>query len=137
MGKSKQRDRVKHLTIPVPVPNVVGTSTNDTHPAFCFRYNTNKDFSPKSLSPEENQAFVQRLHTLGQYNWGQIQLESRTGLGHERIEASQLQQPLKLPKEIDTVLVFRFSKGRIIGFRKDQTFYISAIDTKFSCYKHE
>lgn len=135
MTKSKKA-RLNELKISVNSPSMKEESTNDLHPAFCFKYNTCKDYSVKDLSPEQKSNLLERLHKLGQLSWGTIQTSSREGMGHEKLPKERLKKPLKYPAELRELLVFRFDGGRIIGFRKNQTFYISGIDTRYDCYEH-
>ena len=135
MTKSKKA-RLNRLKISVNSPSIKEESTNDLHPAFCFKYNTCKDYSVKDLTLEQKSNLLERLHKLGQLSWGIIQVSSRKGMGHEKLPKERLTKPLKYPPELRELLVFRFDDGRIIGFRKNQTFYISGIDTKYDCYDH-
>ena len=135
MERSKSK-RLKNLKVSVGSPHMTGESTNDLHPAFCFKFNTCKDYSVKDLNSEQKCSLLERLHELGQLSWATIQTSSRTGMGHEKLSKKSLKKPLKYPQELSELLVFRFNGGRIIGFRKNQTFYISGIDTRYDCYDH-
>lgn len=135
MKKSKT-ERLKKFKTSIPSPSIKCESTNDLHPAFCFEFNTYKNYTVRDLELSNKASFLHRLHDLCQLSWGKIQIAPREGLGHEKLRVASLKRKLNLPKELKEVLVFRFENGRIIGFRKGQTFYIAAIDTRYDCYDH-
>lgn len=127
---------LQKIRAPFIDPNIKGESTNDLHPAFCFKLNTCKSYAVPSLEQKHKASLLIRLHELGKLDWKTIQTSPKQGMGHEKIPVTSLRKKINLPKELKEFLVFRFDDGRIIGYRDGQTFYISAIDTKYECYRH-
>lgn len=137
MPKSKhKKDKLGNVLAPSCQPNIKEESTNDLNPAFCFKHNNCKGYTVKDLQKNAKVSLLDHLHILGQKTWAEIQITSRGKNGHEKISVTSLKKKIYVPEEQDFVLSFRFSSGRIIGFRAGQTFYITAIDTKYDCYNH-
>lgn len=112
-------------------------SSNDSHPAFCFRY-TQPGFGVEDCEKEDRVNFANRLHKIGSMSWGEIKCASRHGLGYETMPEHNLRVPI--PRSINEdarLIVFRFSaKKPMIGFRKEKIFYIVWIDPTFKVYNH-
>lgn len=91
-----------------------------------------------TCTKDEKAALADRLHQMSQLTWQQIQQAPRHGQGGETIARASLN--VKVPNVVteDTpILSFRFfAMAPMIGFRKDEVFYILWLDRAFDAYEH-
>ena len=113
-------------------------STQNLTPVFCLRYLA-KDYTLSECDDEETAAFAKQLYALCQLSWQTINSSPREGLGHEKINRSQIQAklPARVTAEIEWLLAFRFGgASRIIGSRFERVFEVYLVDPKGKAYKH-
>ena len=115
-------------------------STDNLHPAFCFRYLHNDYDIDKLLLPEDKniRSFLSILNNLSKITWQEIMRSSRYKNGTEIINSKQIKKPL--PKEITpdmNILVFHLQDlFRLIGVRDGKVFYTLFIDINGDLYNH-
>ncbi len=109
-------------------------SPNQQHPIFSFKY-LQEQYGINSCDAT---AFVTQLTQVSQLTWGAWQQCPRCGMGYEKIVRSSIKVaiPATITDDVEFFLSFRFSKGRVIGYRNDTIFYIIWTDGTFSVYKH-
>ncbi len=126
--------------IAAPEDEYRSISTNDRHPAFCFKH-IQKGFSIDDCSDDKIKAiFVTKLQHLSQTSWREIQQTARKGAGHEIISIDSLKMPTpkNTPEDRD-FLSFRLGGGRnsvFLGYRDGKIFYIVWIDPNGKIYSH-
>ncbi len=115
-------------------------STDNLHPAFCFRYLHNDyDIDKLLLAEDKNiRSFLSKLNNLSKITWQEIMRSSRYKNGTEIINSKQIKKPL--PKEITpdmNILVFHLQDlFRLIGVRDGKVFYTLFIDINGELYNH-
>ena len=95
MGKKKRIKKTKlEKGTHVPAPHDISfSSSNHTHPAFCFRY-IQSDYCLEKYDKELQAACAKRLQHLGKTTWRDIQKSNRHGMGHEIINQDSIKVPL-------------------------------------------
>lgn len=101
-------------------------------PAFSFKHLNGIECEHTDLP-----ALIDRFKMISHFTWKEWKIAPRTGYGLEPMPRNALKKGIP-PGVTDDVnfLVFRFAKGRVIGFRDDIIFQIIHIDCKFKAYKH-
>lgn len=121
------------------IPPADVQSTNQMHPAFCFRHIENM-YSLKNCDKDTQALLSQKLEELGQLNWENIQKADKKGKGHEIIEQNSLKKRQKGQIPADRkYLSFRLGKGKnsvFIGYRQGKVFYVVWIDPHGKVYSH-
>lgn len=107
------------------------------YPVFCFKH-LHKEYDLTICSTEDVHFFTENLIKLSQLTWEQIKLTDRKGMGSEKISIKSLKStiPNSLTPDIEELLVFRFHKRRMLGYRNKFIFHIIFIDTKLTLYNH-
>lgn len=87
---------------------------------------------------EEKAAFADTLHKLSQRQWVNILSSDRHKGGQEKIARNAIQETIPDFVTEDTNLIaLRFcGKAPMVGFKKDEVFYVLWLDRDFTLYKH-
>ncbi|RLC18583.1 MAG: hypothetical protein DRI57_08220 [Deltaproteobacteria bacterium] len=132
MGRliQKKRDKGRHLSAPAADP----PSPDREHPVFSFRH-LQKQFGIGTCDPA---AFVRQLRQVSQLTWMQWKLAPRQGMGLERIPRTAIRTeiPRAITNDVGEFFSFRFTNGRVVGFRDRSVFHIVWTDGTFRLYKH-
>jgi hypothetical protein len=110
---------------------------NQLPPIFSLQYMDTGKYGLNKCTPDEKAQFVDVLYRLSQLTWNTIQSTSKRGLGHEKIPRTILRA--SIPKHVTqdvTLIAFRFSGKRMVGYRQRRTFYVLWLDLDLSLYDH-
>lgn len=112
-------------------------SPNHLVPKFSLEY-LQKSHCLSKCTKDEKAALIDRLHELSQLTWQQIQQAHRHGQGSETIARTSMNVGVPPAITDDTpILSFRFSgKAPMVGFRREDVFYLVWIDRAFNVYPH-
>ena len=112
-------------------------STNSKNPLFSFEY-LSDEYCISKCENEDKLQFVNKLRVIGKQTWQQLTQNNKHGTGFEKIASDALL--VAIPRSLTedcTFIAFRFSdKKPMIGFRRNEVFYIVWIDPTFQVYKH-
>lgn len=114
-------------------------STNKLRPVFSLsKMQRGTGYSIECCERDDCAAFSSKLFELSQLDWQTIQNSGRHAAGSETIKKSNLKHSVAaLIPEDGTPLSIRFNgKKPMLGYRKDQIFYVIALDKDFSVYPH-
>ena len=108
------------------------------YPIFCFRH-LHKDYDLNSCNDSEKKSLIEKIVTLSQLSWSEIQLSPRHGLGSEKISIGSIKPslPAFITDDVGSLLSLRFDgKKPFIGLRIRFIFHVIYIDRNFSVYSH-
>ena len=113
------------------------SNPNSLVPKFSFEF-LSKSHCISSCQKDEKAALTDRLHQLSQLVWQRIQESSRHGQGCEIISRASMRVSIPDCITEDTnILAFRFfGKAPMVGFRREEVFYIVWLDRDFTVYDH-
>ena len=115
-------------------------STDDLHPAFCFRYLiSGYNLNNLLLSGTEYvKNFLNKIDMLSKLSWKEIEKNSRYKNGTEIIDSKSIKKELPKTITLDMNILSFHLNGlfRLIGVRDGKIFYVLFIDTKGEIYKH-
>ena len=107
-------------------------------PLFCLNQ-ISSQYSLSQCERNEKAHFADRLYTLSQMTWAQIQSADRHGLGSEKIPTNALGTatlPAGVTQDVQ-LLAIRFSGMKpMVGYRSERVFHILFLDRNFSLYNH-
>lgn len=136
--KNPRMNNSQRIRTPDEIPD--SKSTNDMHPAFCFKFCSEKDFTLEDCDKETKILLIDKIYQLSRISWGNIQKAPRHGLGHEKIDQESIKIPLPTNTPGDrNFLVFRLGGGKnsvFIGYRQDKVFHVVYVDRNGEAYKH-
>ena len=102
-------------------------SPNTLKPYFDFQYIDRKNI--KKIAKEDWEQFTKKLRMLKDRSWDEINSSSKGQFGYETIPIKNLRKPLNNPFDENKVYVFKYSqKGRFLGYKKQDIFYIIKVD---------
>lgn len=105
-------------------------------PKFSFEF-LKGDYCLSKCESKEKSNLASKLHLIGRQNWGDLRRLGRNN-GFEPIPTAQLR--CRIPDEFKneaTSIVFHMTGNiPVIGFRREDVFYIIAIDRTFNAYSH-
>jgi hypothetical protein len=109
-------------------------------PKFSLEF-LSKAYCLSSCEQQEKAAFADAIFTLTQLTWAQIGQAPRHGLGFEKIARSAITgSSAAIPSVVTddvNIIAFRFfGKAPMVGFRREDTFYVVWLDRAFSLYDH-
>ena len=111
-------------------------SGDKQYPKFSFEF-LSGDYCLSKCETREKSSLASKLHQIGRQSWGDLRRLGRNN-GFEPIPAKQLS--CRIPEVFrnePSSLVFHMAGNiPIIGFRREDVFYIIAIDRTFSAYSH-
>ena len=143
MAKRKIKNRTQNKGDKTKTPTlstITAASTNHLHPAFCFRYNTAKQYSIKQFDRDTQASLANTLYELGQLTWNQIIQDNHHGKGCEKIPQNSIKESLPSNTPGDRkFLSLRLGHGKnsvIVGWRENKIFYIVWIDPNGKVYSH-
>lgn len=107
------------------------------YPYFSFRYICQKDFGTKKCNISQFKSLTDTLRILSNLDWQTISLSPHEKTGFEYLPQNEIKakMPTCVGKD-DKIMVFRFSKGRLAGIRRENKFYVLFIDSNFKLYNH-
>lgn len=133
MGSLKKKRGSGGKKLKAPQADII--PADQQYPVFSFKYLQEDEFGIKSCNPV---AFVSQLIQVSQLTWGQWKQCHREGMGFEKIERASVNPeiPQVITNDVKHFLSFRFTDGRVIGYRDRTIFYIVWTDGKFAVYDH-
>ena len=116
---------------------VAGKGSGDKlFPKFSFEF-LSGDHCLSKCEVKEKSNLISKLHQIGRQSWGDLRRLGRNN-GFEPISVAQLR--CKIPEEFkkESVSIVFHMTGNIpiIGFRREDVFYVIAIDRTFKAYSH-
>ncbi len=118
----------------IPARRDTSDSIQARHPSLSLRHVHSK-FCVTGCDSRTQKSFLKKFKAITAMTWAQVQSASREGLGYERI--AQLDDELPEAAGGEKSMCFRLHGiGRMIGFRKDDVFYVVWFDEKGKKYKH-
>lgn len=132
MGRLKKRPGAGGKKLKAPQTEVV--SSNQQYPVFSFKHLQDQ----YGITSCNAVACVLQLRQVSQLTWGQWMQCPREGMGFEKIDRASINPeiPQAITNDVKHFLSFRFTDGRVIGFRDETIFYIVWTDGKFAVYDH-
>ncbi|MGU9961634.1 MAG: hypothetical protein ACNYPF_01275 [Candidatus Puniceispirillales bacterium WSBS_2018_MAG_OTU23] len=117
------------------------TNYDQNNPIFCLSNipENCSDYGMKDVDKMKKAIFLDALYKRSQLTWNQIITNSRTNLGCEFIELTQIKARLSKNFDGENFMIFRTkgsTKSRIIGYRINDVFHIVAYDHKGKSYSH-
>lgn len=113
------------------------SSTLQLRPKFSLEY-LDRDFCLSCCTKDQKAALADRLHELSQLTWQQIMQADRHKQGCETIDRNAIKAsiPACITEDVK-ILAFRFSGlAPMVGFRRNEVFFIVWLDRGFSLYNH-
>lgn len=137
MSKKQLRAVQQVVSGRIRAPENAKPTPNQLRPKFSLEY-MQKSHCLSLCEKDEKVALIDRMHELSQLTWQQIQQAPRHGQGHEIIDQSSIKPPMPSAITEDVkILSFRFcGKAPMVGFRRDEVFYIVWLDRAFDVYQH-
>jgi hypothetical protein len=113
------------------------TTPNQLRPKFSLEY-IQSSYGLRECTKEEKAAFIDCLHEMSQLTWQQLHQAERHKQGYEIINRDAINTGIPSYITEDTqILAFRFSdKKPMVGFRRDEVFFVVWLDRDFTLYKH-
>ena len=136
---AKEKSQKSKYQIPTQSPGY-----HKLHPYFSFRYyhEKHKKFTFGNFVLKDFKMFIERVHKMSQYTWGQINNEMRRHFHFHEVnwkETSVRGGFMHLPKELKEYPVVQFElfkECRVLGFfNADNVFKIVWIDRGHNIYK--
>lgn len=109
------------------------------HPVFCFNYISKKGYSFNDCDDQEKLDLINKLTTLSNMTWAEIQLSPKHGLGSEKIAIKSIKTklPNNFTEDVSFLLALRFSgKKAMVGYRNEFIFHVFFLDRDFTLYPH-
>lgn len=105
-------------------------------PKFSFEF-LNGDYCLSKCESREKSNLASKLHLIGRQTWGDLRRLGRNN-GFEPIPTAQLRCriPEEFRHETSSIVFHMASNIPVVGFRREDVFYIIAIDRTFSAYSH-
>jgi hypothetical protein len=137
----------KHKKIKANIPlnqgkNVKLQSTTEMpdfdYPIFCFKH-LHKEHDLEKCDDSEKKSLMEKIVTLSQLSWSNIQVAPKHGLGSEKINIKSIKpsRPSFITDDVTFLLAVRFQgKKPMIGHRHKFVFHIIYIDRDFTVYNH-
>lgn len=121
----------------IKTPEKAEIPPQQRRPKFSLEYLV-KDFCLTRCETVEKASFADAIYQLAQLSWAQINNAPRHGVGFEKISRSAIDSGIPSVITEDTnIIAFRFyGKAPMVGFRRDDTFYVVWLDREFSLYDH-
>lgn len=124
----------------IKVPAKSETPPQQRKPKFSFEYLTN-NFCISNCILAEKAAFSDAMFTLTQMTWAQIGQAPRHGLGTEKIARTSITGkghsiPSVITQDVNIIAFRFFGRAPMVGFRREDTFYVVWFDREFSLYDH-
>ena len=96
------------------------------------------NFCISKCTQGEKAEIITTLHRMSKLTWSDLQQLGRKRGGHENIEVKSLNcnVPSEFLEEANALSFHNPQKIPIIGFRREDVFYIIAVDPKLKAYKH-
>jgi hypothetical protein len=137
---SKQRINVN---IPINQGKKVKAQTTEEildldYPVFCFKH-LHKKHDLDKCEDTEKKSLIEKIVTLSQLSWKDIQNSPRHGLGSEKIAISSIKPscPPFITDDVKHLLAIRFDGMKpMLGHRNKFIFHILFLDRDFTVYKH-
>ncbi|WP_139411933.1 hypothetical protein [Aeromonas veronii] len=137
----------KSKAIPAPSPNVRGKiSAQNDHvnydnnpPIFSLERLQDGDFCLQTLDQEGKASFADAIFRRKDKLWKEIKQMNKHGLGFEKISRKSITAPIPpfITPDVDHFLAFRYHALRaMVGYRKNDIFYVLWFDSKFTLYSH-
>lgn len=111
------------------------------YPVFSFRHLVSGYTIDDCLDKQERSDLLGKLSVMSQKTWSILDTSDHLhGGGFEKIPRKKIKTPLPaiMTEDIDKLYVMRFNglSSRIIGFRSQNVYHVTHIDTKLSAYNH-
>jgi len=145
MGKSNRKDWANRSVSFVPQivqpENLHSTSDIDDFVVFSFQ-NMAKSYAIEDCQDKKEKAFaVDKMREISRKTWNELILRRKQDGGFERIERKKFDLksiPDGIPADITAWYIIRFhgNNGRLIGYRVQNTFYITHLDHSCTAYSH-
>lgn len=87
---------------------------------------------------DELASLAKKLYKLSSMTWKEIREDDKHGLGSEKIsqKAIKVQIPSIVTPDVSLLALRFYKKAPMVGFRKDNIFYIIWLDREFKIYDH-
>jgi len=108
-------------------------------PVFSLERLTSSDYCLSKLDKDEKAAFADAIFKRRNSTWKEIKGCGRHSIGFEKIARSSIKAPIPsfITNDTDHFLAFRFdSKKPMVGYRRDNIFFVLWFDRGFTLYKH-
>ena len=100
---------------------------NTLKPYFDFQYIDRKNI--KKIEKKEWEQFTKRLRRLKDRTWDELNSSPKEQYGYETIPIRDLKNPPNNPLKEEKIYIFRYSqKGRFLGYKINDVFYITKVD---------
>jgi len=93
----------------------------------------------QSMDVDGKSSFADSIFRRKNTTWKDIKKADKHGLGFEKIAKNSIKaaKPACITEDLDDYLSFRFSgKKPMVGYRKQDVFYVLWFDHDFTLYKH-
>ncbi len=116
-------------------PPSVSVNYDRSKPKFSLEY-LQRDYCLSHCQQEEKASFADAIHKRSQLTWSQINSLPRHGLGYEIIPQHQINSglPNHLSKEVNLLSFRCFGIKPMVGYRKNDTFYVLWLDRNHDLY---
>ena len=120
-------------------PDLLNSQDDNDYVLVSFQYlQKGYDLDDKSFTKDHRANLLSKLVLITQSTWTTLLMTSKRS-GFEMIERAKTElSPRGVTDDVKKFIVARFSsqKCRLIGFRRDNVFFILYIDAKLTAYKH-
>ncbi|MBT9096407.1 hypothetical protein KFZ76_01620 [Methylovulum psychrotolerans] len=108
-------------------------------PKFSLEYLQQGSFCFSTMQAEDKKQFAESLFKRRSLTWEEIKKIDRHGLGTEKIARDAIKAPIPgfITDDVNDFLALRFSGLKpMVGFKKQDVFYILWFDHCFKLYNH-
>ncbi len=120
-------------------PDLLNSQDDNDYVLVSFQYlQKGYDLDDKSLTKDHRANLLSKLVLITQSTWTTL-ITAPKRSGFEMIERAETKlNPRGVTDDVKKLIVARFSsqKCRLIGFRRDNVFFVLYIDAKLTAYKH-
>lgn len=122
----------------IKIPESAELPPQQRRPKFSLEHLV-KNFCLSRCETDEKASFADAMLQLAQLPWSQICQLPRHGMGFEIIARTSISGGAipEIISEDTNIIAFRFHKlAPMVGFRREDTFYVVWFDRAFNLYKH-
>ncbi|HFG1962959.1 hypothetical protein [Vibrio cholerae] len=139
MGKQKSIKAPKAKVSNKISAQEVTTNYDERPPVFSLERLQSGDFCLQGLDQEGKANFADAIFRRKDKMWKDIKQMPKHGLGFEKIAKSAIKAPIPqfITPDVDHFLAFRYHGLKpMVGYRKNDIFYVLWFDNCFSLYNH-
>lgn len=138
----ERRNRIKSPQESKGDSGISATSTPNYDlmpPIFSLERIQSNGYCLSDLCKDDKAAFAESIFKRKSIAWSDIKKQDRHALGFEKINKSSIKAPMPrfITEDMDSFLAFRFQGLKpMVGYRKQNIFFVLWFDKDFTLYNH-